>query len=365
MPTITKIKSMLFAVALVGFASGAATADAETLERVSPTLENPWGMSFVDEDRLLVTERPGSLSLVDLSEGTAVRLDGAPKAVVGGQGGMLDVLYDDGDVFLCYSGPSSLGRSATTLGKGRLAGTALEDFERLFTASNPGYGIHHFGCRIGIDPQGFVYLSIGDRLDQDSAQDVSTHLGTVIRLNRDGTIPDDNPFVGQQGAKPEIFSVGHRNPQGMTIHPETGAVWTNEHGPQGGDEINIIGAGENYGWPLLTFGEQYGGGKIGIGTSAPGFVDSVWHWTPSIAPSDMTFVPTGSQFPEYEGDLLVTSLKFKQLFHVQVEGETVVGEQVVLDRRLGRLRDVEVGPDGAIYLLNDETKGGVYRWSRD
>lgn len=365
MPTITKIKSMLFAVALVGFASGGVTAGAETLERVSPTLENPWGMSFVDEDRLLVTERPGSLSLVDLSEGTAVRLDGAPKAVVGGQGGMLDVLYDDGDVFLCYSGPSSLGRSATTLGKGRLAGTALEDFERLFTASNPGYGIHHFGCRIGIDPQGFVYLSIGDRLDQDSAQDVSTHLGTVIRLNRDGTIPDDNPFVGQQGAKPEIFSVGHRNPQGMTIHPETGAVWTNEHGPQGGDEINIIGAGENYGWPLLTFGEQYGGGKIGIGTSAPGFVDSVWHWTPSIAPSDMTFVPTGSQFPEYEGDLLVTSLKFKQLFHVQVEGETVVGEQVVLDRRLGRLRDVEVGPDGAIYLLNDETKGGVYRWSRD
>ena len=365
MPTITKIKSMLFAVALVGFASGGVTAGAETLERVSPTLENPWGMSFVDEDRLLVTERPGSLSLVDLSEGTAVRLDGAPKAVVGGQGGMLDVLYDDGDVFLCYSGPSSLGRSATTLGKGRLAGTALEDFERLFTASNPGYGIHHFGCRIGIDPQGFVYLSIGDRLDQDSAQDVSTHLGTVIRLNRDGTIPDDNPFVGQQGAKPEIFSVGHRNPQGMTIHPETGAVWTNEHGPQGGDEINIIGAGENYGWPLLTFGERYGGGKIGIGTSAPGFVDSVWHWTPSIAPSDMTFVPTGSQFPEYEGDLLVTSLKFKQLFHVQVEGETVVGEQVVLDRRLGRLRDVEVGPDGAIYLLNDETKGGVYRWSRD
>ena len=365
MPTITKIKSMLFAVALFGFASGGVTAGAETLERVSPTLENPWGMSFVDEDRLLVTERPGSLSLVDLSEGTAVRLDGAPKAVVGGQGGMLDVLYDDGDVFLCYSGPSSLGRSATTLGKGRLAGTALEDFERLFTASNPGYGIHHFGCRIGIDPQGFVYLSIGDRLDQDSAQDVSTHLGTVIRLNRDGTIPDDNPFVGQQGAKPEIFSVGHRNPQGMTIHPETGAVWTNEHGPQGGDEINIIGAGENYGWPLLTFGEQYGGGKIGIGTSAPGFVDSVWHWTPSIAPSDMTFVPTGSQFPEYEGDLLVTSLKFKQLFHVQVEGETVVGEQVVLDRRLGRLRDVEVGPDGAIYLLNDETKGGVYRWSRD
>ena len=365
MPTITKIKSMLFAVTLFGFASGGVTAGAETLERVSPTLENPWGMSFVDEDRLLVTERPGSLSLVDLTEGTAVRLEGAPKAVVGGQGGMLDVLYDDGDVFLCYSGPSSLGRSATTLGKGRLAGTSLEDFKRLFTASNPGYGIHHFGCRIGIDPQGFVYLSIGDRLDQDSAQDVSTHLGTVIRLNRDGTIPDDNPFVGQQGAKPEIFSVGHRNPQGMTIHPETGAVWTTEHGPQGGDEINIIGAGENYGWPLLTFGERYGGGKIGIGTSAPGFVDSVWHWTPSIAPSDMTFVPTGSQFPEYEGDLLVTSLKFKQLFHVQVEGETVVGEQVVLDRRLGRLRDVEVGPDGAIYLLNDETKGGVYRWSRD
>lgn len=164
---------------------------------------------------------------------------------------------------------------------------------------------------------------------------------------------------------PEVYSLGHRNPQGMTIHPLTGAVWTNEHGPQGGDEINIIEAGANYGWPLLTFGEQYGGGKIGIGTSAPGYADSVWHWTPSIAPSDMTFVPAGSQFPEYEGDLLVTSLKFKQLYHLQIEGDTVVGEQVVLDRRLGRLRDVEVGPDGAIYLLNDESKGGVYRWSRD
>ncbi len=363
MPTMSKIKAVMLAVAFV-VCSGM-TAAAETLKRVSPNLENPWGMSFVDEGRLLVTERSGSLRLVDLDQGTADRVSGFPKAVVGGQGGMLDVFYDDGDVFLCYSGRASLGRSTTTLGKGRLAGTVLEDFEPLFAASNPGYGIHHFGCRIGIDPQGFVYLSIGDRLNQDSAQDISAHLGTVIRLNRDGTIPDDNPFVGQEGAMPEVFSLGHRNPQGMTIHPTTGAVWTNEHGPQGGDEINIIRAGENYGWPLLTFGEQYGGGKIGIGTSAPGFADSVWHWTPSIAPSDMTCVPPGSQCPEFEGDLLVTSLKFKQLYHVQVEGESVVGEQVVLDRRLGRLRDVEVGPDGAIYLLNDESKGGVYRWSRD
>lgn len=341
-----------------------AAANAEELRRVSPMLENPWGMSFVDEEHLLVSERPGGLSLVNVVQGTAQRVRGAPDVVAGGQGGMLDVLYDRGEVFVCYSGEASLGRSATTLGKGRLAGAALMDFSVLFQSSNPSYGFHHFGCRIGIDPEGFVYLSLGDRLAENSAQDVDTHLGTVIRLNRDGSIPADNPFVGQESARPEIFTFGHRNPQGMAIHPDTGAVWTNEHGPQGGDEINILSVGENYGWPLLTYGEQYGGGEIGIGTRAPGFADSVWHWTPSIAPSDMTFVPTGSQFPAYEGDLLVTSLKFKQLYHVEVEGNQVVGEQVILDRRLGRLRDVEVGPDGAIYLLNDETRGGVYRWSQ-
>lgn len=364
MPVISLLQTGTLAL-VFNLSAGVAAVSAESLKRVSPNLENPWGMSFVDDNHLLVTERPGGLSLVNLSRGTAEPVSGVPKTVVGGQGGMLDVLYDKGEVFLCYSGRASIGRSATRLGKGRLVGASLQDFEPLFTASDPGFGIHHFGCRIGIDPQGFVYLSIGDRLSQDTAQDVDTHLGSVIRLNRDGTVPQDNPFVGQQGAMPEIYSLGHRNPQGMTIHPETGAVWTNEHGPQGGDEINIIEAGANYGWPLLTFGERYGGGKIGIGTSAPGYADSIWHWTPSIAPSDMTFVPAGSQFPEFEGDLLVTSLKFKQLYHVQVEGETVTGEQVVLDRRLGRLRDVEVGPDGAIYLLNDEAKGGVYRWSRD
>ena len=207
-------------------------------------------------------------------------------------------------------------------------------------------------------------MTIGERLDAEQAQEPSSHLGSVIRLNRDGSIPADNPFLGQAEAQPELFTIGHRNPQGLSVHPKTGAIWINEHGPQGGDEINILQAGENYGWPLLTFGEQYGGGKIGIGTSAPGYADSVWHWTPSIAPSDMTFVPEGSQFPEYDGDLLVTSLKFKRLYHVSVEGERVTGEAVILQRSLGRLRDVEVGPDGAIYLLNDEAEGGLYRLRR-
>ena len=361
--TLMPVKLTLSSVACLMGGLVAQNAVAETLQRVSPSLENPWGMSFVDADRLLVTERPGQVSLVDLRQRSSIVLSGVPETVVGGQGGMLDVLYDQGEVFLCYTGKASLGMSATTLGKGRLAGDRLDAFQVLFQASNPGYGFHHFGCRIGIDPQGYVFLSVGDRLDADSAQDPATHLGTVIRLNRDGSVPTDNPLVGQAGAQPEIYSYGHRNPQGMSIHPTTGEVWLNEHGPQGGDEINIIGSGENYGWPLLTHGEQYGGGAIGIGSSAPGYADSVWHWTPSIAPSDMTFVPEGSQFPQYEGDLLVTSLKFKSLYHVRVEGETVTGESVILDRRLGRLRDVEVGPDGAIYLLNDESKGGVYRLS--
>ena len=351
---------ILIAVPVLHATAGAA----EQLERVSARLENPWGMSFIDETRVLVTERLGSVNLVDLSAGTLTRLEGGPEVVVGGQGGMLDVLYDQGEIFLCYTGKAPLGQSATTLGKGRMADGQIDGFEVLFQASNPGYGLHHFGCRLGLDPAGGLYMTIGDRLDAEQAQEPSSHLGSVIRLNRDGSIPADNPFLGQAEAQPELFTIGHRNPQGLSVHPKTGAIWINEHGPQGGDEINILRAGENYGWPLLTFGVQYGGGKIGIGTSAPGYADSVWHWTPSIAPSDMTFVPEGSQFPEYEGDLLVTSLKFKRLYHVSVEGERVTGEAVILQRSLGRLRDVEVGPDGAIYLLNDEAEGGLYRLRR-
>ncbi len=239
-------KTVVAAVLLADVAAG------QTLKRVSPTLENPWGMSFVDAQQVLVTERPGGVRLVDLSDASAVALDGVPDVVVGGQGGMLDVLYDQGDVFLCYTGKASNGMSTTTLGKGRLDGSALRRFEVLFQASNASYGLHHFGCRIGLDPSDHVYLSIGDRLDADSAQDPNTHLGSVVRLNRDGSVPLDNPFVGQAEGLPEIYSLGHRNPQGMSVHPDTGAVWINEHGPQGGDEINIVAAGENYGWVLLV-----------------------------------------------------------------------------------------------------------------
>lgn len=357
----------LFLGLLLGLFLGlAAPVAAQQLERVSQSLQNPWGMSFIDAGAVLVTERGGGLSVVDLSDGRVRAVAGTPKAVAGGQGGMLDVLYDQGEVFLCFTGRASLGRTATTLGKGRWNpdGPALEGYQQLFQASNPGFGLHHFGCRLGLDPKGRLYMTIGDRLDQDSAQSDQTHLGSTIRLNRDGSLPADNPFLGREGARPELFSIGHRNPQGLAIHPQSGKVWINEHGPQGGDEINLLEPGANFGWPLYTFGERYGGGKIGRGTGAPGFVDPLWHWTPSIAPSDMTFVPPGSQFPAYEGDLLVTSLKFKRLYHVSVEGEGVTGQSIVIDGNLGRLRDVEVGPDGAIYLLNDEDPGGLYRLSR-
>ena len=341
-----------------------ASAQAQRLERVSPFLEHPWGMSFIDAQRLLVTERTGQVLLVDLAAGAATPLSGVPKVVVDGQGGMLDVLYDSGEVFLCYAGPASIGRKTTTLGVGRLEGTALIGFTQMFQAANPGYGSHHFGCRIGLDPADKLYLTLGDRGARDSAQETDNHQGAVIRLNRDGSIPADNPFVGVEGAQPELFTIGHRNPQGLAIHPDTGAVWINEHGPKGGDEINLLAAGENYGWPIYTFGRSYGGTKIGQGTGGPGYADSLWHWTPSIAPSDMTFVPAGSQFPAYEGDLLVTSLKFRQLHHVEIEDGQIVSDTVILQDSIGRLRDVEVGPDGAIYLLNDEDQGALYRLSR-
>lgn len=341
-----------------------ASAQGQRLERVSPFLEHPWGMSFIDARRLLVTERTGQVLLVDLDQGAATPLTGVPKAVVDGQGGMLDVLYDRGEVFLCYAGPASLGRKTTTLGVGRLEGTALVGFTQMFQAANPSYGSHHFGCRIGLDPASKLYLALGDRGTANSAQETDNHQGAVIRLNRDGSVPADNPFIGVEDARPELFTIGHRNPQGLAIHPDTGAVWINEHGPKGGDEINLLVAGENYGWPLYTFGRSYGGAKIGKGTGGPGYADSLWHWTPSIAPSDMTFVPAGSQFPEYEGDLLVTSLKFRQLHHVEIEAGQIVADTVILQDSIGRLRDVEVGPDGAIYLLNDEDQGALYRLSQ-
>ena len=217
----------------------------------------------------------------------------------------------------------------------------------------------HYGCRLALD-NGYIYASLGERGERYDAQNPELHAGTIIRLHNDGRIPEENP--NRAGWAPEILSIGHRNPQGMAIHPNTGKIWTHEHGPRGGDEINIISAGTNYGWPTVSYGQEYIGGSIGIGTSAPGFVEPVWVWTPSIAPSGMAFYE-GEMFPQFNGNLLVGSLKFHRLYLVKIVNGLPKSEFVILENVIGRVRDVDVAADGSILLLSDEVDGGLYRLS--
>lgn len=335
------------------------------LEQIGPALAHPWGMSFVDNDNLLITQRGGQMVRLNLSTGRTVRIDNLPEVFARRQGGLLDVLSHrtetgQTDVYFCYSKPVP-GGAATALDLARLEGDRLIQRKTIFQANDISPRPLHFGCRIAIQ-QGRLYLSIGDRGQRDNAQTMASHAGSVVRLHLDGRIPNDNPVF--TGGAPGLFTKGHRNPQGMAIHPETGAVWVNEHGPKGGDEVNILNAGANYGWPLASFGKEYFGGPVGAGlTRYPGMADPVWHWTPSIAPSGMAFYD-GDMFAELNGGLLVASLKFRRLYHVKLAGGLPSEETVLLDKRIGRIRDVEIAPDGSILLLSDEASGGLYRLYR-
>jgi glucose/arabinose dehydrogenase len=241
------------------------------------------------------------------------------------------------------------------LGEGR-----LEDPEVIFTALPLVSSSKHFGSRLAFGPQGHLFITVGERGQDDRAQDLADLNGSVIRLRPDGSVPEDNPFVGRADARPEIFSYGHRNPQGMAVHPETGDVWTHEHGPRGGDEVNLIRPGVNYGWPVITHGISYAGFPIGEGEAKPGMAQPLHYWVPSIAPSGMAFY-TGDAFPEWRGDLFVGALVQKHLARLELDGERVVAEERLLERAIGRIRDVETGPDGFLYLLTDEADGELYR----
>jgi glucose/arabinose dehydrogenase len=237
----------------------------------------------------------------------------------------------------------------------------LVQLERLFRLEPKTNAGRHFGSRLVFDKAGYLYITLGDRGDRPRAQRLNDHAGSVIRLHDDGSIPADNPFKKQRRAQPEIFSYGHRNPQGMALHPQTGAVWIHEHGPQGGDEINILRPGANYGWPVITYGVNYGSGTpIGEGTEKKGMVQPLYYWVPSIAPSGMAFY-TGDRYPGWEDNLFVGSLKFRLLVRLELKGDRVVKEQRLLEDRLGRIRDVRVGPDDYLYLLTDEDNGKLVR----
>jgi glucose/arabinose dehydrogenase len=333
---------------------------------IADGLQNPWSMAWLPDGRMLVTERAGRLRIVSKD----LKLDpkpveGLPKIVVGGQGGLLEVAphpdyKDNGWIYISYSGPGE-GGHGTELMRAKLDGHRLTDQQVLFRLQPKTSSEHHFGGRIVFDGKGHVFLTLGERGDRNRAQRLDDHAGGVIRLNEDGSVPKDNPFVARNDAKPEKFTWGNRNMQGAALHPKTGELWTHEHGPQGGDEINIIRAGRNYGWPVVTSGAEYGSGtKIGQSTPKEGIEMPLYYWVPSIAPSGMAFYE-GDKFPGWRGNILVGSLKDSMLVRLELNGDKVVREERMLKDTLGRIRDVRVGPDGYVYLVTDERRGVVAR----
>jgi glucose/arabinose dehydrogenase len=339
------------------------------VETFAQGLANPWGLAFLPDGRLLVTERPGRMRLVDKDGRLSPPLKNVPQVQAVGQGGLLDVALspDFGSsnlVYFSFAEPRQGGGSATTVARAKLVyeedGGRLDDVKIIFRQQPSGGGSRHFGSRLVFARDGTLFVTLGERGEQGKAQDLATHYGKVVRLRPDGSVPPDNPFVGKQGVQPEIWSYGHRNVQSAALHPVTGKLWTVEHGARGGDELNMPLAGKNHGWPTITYGRDYSGLKIGEGTAKAGMEQPVYYWDPSIAPSGMAFY-TGKLIPEWSGSLFVGALRGQALHRLVLDGDKVVGEEVLL-RNLGeRIRDVRAGPDGAVWLLTDNPQGRVLR----
>jgi glucose/arabinose dehydrogenase len=331
---------------------------------VASGLENPWGMAFLPDGRILVTERPGRMRVVAKDGKLSPPLGNVPKVFDSGQGGLLDVALDPGfainrTFYFTYAEPGE-GGASTALATAVFNETTLTDVKVLFRQQPKLSGGLHFGSRVVVGSDGKLWLGVGERYRRDEAQNLNVHLGKLLRLNKDGSVPADNPFVGRSDARPEIWSYGHRNIQGMARHPQTGIVWLHEHGAQGGDEINIPERAKNYGWPVITHGIDYSGAKIGVGTAAPGMEQPLLHWTPSIAPSGMAFY-SGSKMPGWTGNLFVGSLKFGTLHRVVLEGTRVVRQEQMLKEIGDNIRDVRDGPDGFLYLATDSPRGRILR----
>lgn len=339
------------------------------VEVLTGGLDHPWGLTFLPNGDMLVTERTGQLLLLNASGEKISTISGVPKVAVNGQGGLLDVVLhpdylNNKLVYLSYSGPGDQpGFAGTEVARAKLLGTSLIETEVLFKLERKSTGGRHFGSRLVFNRAQQLFITVGERGAQDRAQDLSDHAGTVIRIQDNGDVPLDNPFQSIENAKPEIFSYGHRNPQGAFLHPETGELWLHEHGPQGGDELNIVRAGRNYGWPVITYGANYGSGtQIGEGSKKEGMEQPIYYWVPSIAPSGMAFY-NGDQFPGWKGNVFVGSLKFHTLVRLELDGEKVVHEERILKKQFGRIRDVRTGPDGNLYLLTDSSGGMLVRIS--
>lgn len=325
-------------------------------------LVNPWGMTFLPDGRLLITERPGRLRIYSQGQLSAA-VTGTPTVYAQSQGGLLDVAVDPNFsqnqlVYLSYAEVGTGGTAGTAVMRGKLVGNALQNTEVIFRQMPKLSTGNHFGSRLVFDRAGYLFITLGENNNRITAQYLDHHQGKVVRLWPDGSVPNDNPFVGQSTVKPEIWSYGHRNPQGATLNPWTGKYWMHEHGPMGGDEINVPLAGKNYGWPKITYGINYDGQPIpeSIGTSAPNMEQPVHYWVPSIGPSGMAFYNRNKNSSWY-GHLFVGALASQQLVRLEVNGETIVKEERLLGELGYRIRDVRAGPDGGLYVLTDSSTG--------
>lgn len=345
----------------------AAPRTAITVQSIAKGLNHPWGLQFLPDGRMVVSERAGPIRIVGRAGAVSPPIAGVPAADVRGQGGMLDVALapdfaTSGLLFFSFSEPRGGSRNGTSVGRGRLVLDGnrgrLEDVKIIFQQDPPFASTMHFGSRLVFDGGGNLFITTGDRYSaRNEAQDPANHLGKVIRIAADGAAPADNPKL--QGWRPEIWSIGHRNGQAAALHPESGKLWTVEHAARGGDEVNIPEKGKNYGWPVITYGRDYSGAKIGEGTAKAGLEQPIYYWDPSPAPSGAAFY-TGDLFPGWKGNLLVGALAGQALHRLVLEGEQVVAEEVLL-RGENRIRDVRQGPDGAVWLLTDDPQGEVLR----
>jgi glucose/arabinose dehydrogenase len=344
------------------FPSGAGTLRVVTVAR---GLEHPWGLAFLPDGRMLVTERTGALRIVSRDGSVSSPLAGVPEVRAGGQGGLLDVVLapdfaQSRTIYLSYAEPGLLRAAGTTVARAQLGAQGLTGVTVIFRQEPKRAAGQHFGSRLVFARDGNLFITTGDRGEGSLSQNLERAMGKVLRVRPDGSAPPDNPFVGRRDALPQIWSYGHRNLQGAALHPETGQLWTVEHGAMGGDEVNAPKAGRNYGWPVITYGVDYSGARIGEGTAKPGMEQPIHYWDPSIAPSGLAFY-TGDKFPQWRGNLFVGSLKFALLVRLELDGEKVKSEERLLQGIRERIRDVRQGPDGYIYLLTDSSNGRILR----
>lgn len=359
------MKIFLSLAVLLSFAILSVEARAEPFRPVTVAegLSFPWAVAFLPEGGYLVTERGGRLLRVS-EDGTKTPVGGVPPVAARGQGGLLGIALDPAfadnrRIYFSYV-TRGYGGTGTQVARAKLSGDMLTDLQVIFSAEPKKRSDVHFGSRLLFAPDGTLFVTLGERFHMKEAQDPGNHLGSIVRINPDGSVPPDNPFGDRKGFKPEIFSYGHRNVQGIALQPGTNLIWAHEHGPQGGDEVNILKPGANYGWPEITYGIDYDDSIITTKTEAPGMEQPVIHWTPSIAPSGMAFY-AGDKFPDWQGDLFAGALAGAHLRRLEVEGQQITGQEVLLEDMEERIRDVASGPDGYLYLLTDSADGRLIR----